>query len=108
MTFEWTVLTVRADSTAWATQILLLSSSMLARLEQEVGSGSSRKWGRDGEELRVHGHSAPSWSRGHGARERGARTTRHLRLTRSVARGPGTGHGRSVATMAAARASSSS
>ena len=34
------VLTVRADSTAWATQLRLLSSSLLARLAEEVGEGT--------------------------------------------------------------------
>ncbi len=57
VTFEGGVLTVRADSTAWATQIRMLSSSILGRLETEVGKGTVA-------ELRVHGPSAPSWSRG--------------------------------------------
>lgn len=57
VTFEGGVLTVRADSTAWATQIRLLASSLLARLEGEVGPGTVT-------ELRVVGPSAPSWSRG--------------------------------------------
>ncbi len=51
------VLTVRADSTAWATQLRLLSSSLLARLAQDVGEGTVA-------ELRVVGPGAPSWSRG--------------------------------------------
>ena len=51
------VLTVRADSTAWATQIRLLSSSLLARVEEEIGAGAVT-------ELRVVGPSAPSWNRG--------------------------------------------
>lgn len=57
VTFEMGVLTVRADSTAWATQIRLLTSSILGRLEGEVGKGTVS-------ELRVVGPSAPSWSRG--------------------------------------------
>ncbi len=57
VTFEGSVLTVRADSTAWATQIRMLSSSILGRLETEVGTGTVT-------ELKVHGPSAPSWSRG--------------------------------------------
>ena len=57
VTFEDGVLTVRADSTAWATQIRLLTSSILGRLEGEVGKGTVG-------ELRVVGPSAPSWSRG--------------------------------------------
>ena len=51
------VLTVRADSTAWATQLRLLSSSLLSRLAQDVGEGTVA-------ELRVVGPGAPSWSRG--------------------------------------------
>jgi predicted nucleic acid-binding Zn ribbon protein len=51
------VLTVRADSTAWATQIRLLASSLLARVEEEIGAGAVT-------ELRVAGPAAPSWNRG--------------------------------------------
>ncbi|HET8600954.1 MAG TPA: DciA family protein [Segeticoccus sp.] len=57
VTFEDGVLTVRADSTAWATQLRLLSSSIMGRLEAEVGADVVL-------ELRIHGPSAPSWSRG--------------------------------------------
>ena len=57
VTFSDGVLTVRADSTAWTTQMRLMSSSILGRLETEVG--------KDGvTELRVQGPSAPSWNRG--------------------------------------------
>ena len=51
------ILTVRADSTAWATQLRLLSSSLLTRLAEEVGEGTVG-------ELRVVGPGAPTWSRG--------------------------------------------
>jgi predicted nucleic acid-binding Zn ribbon protein len=51
------VLTVRADSTAWATQMRLLASSLLARIEEEIGAGAVS-------ELKVGGPSAPSWNRG--------------------------------------------
>ena len=51
------VLTVQADSSAWAAQIRLLSSSLLARVEEEIGAGAVT-------ELRVVGPSAPSWNRG--------------------------------------------
>ena len=51
------VLTVRADSTAWATQLRLLSSSLLTRLAEDVGEGTVA-------EIRVVGPGAPSWSRG--------------------------------------------
>jgi predicted nucleic acid-binding Zn ribbon protein len=57
VTFSDGVLTVRAESTAWATQLRLMSSSILGRLETEVGKDAVT-------ELRVHGPSAPSWSRG--------------------------------------------
>jgi predicted nucleic acid-binding Zn ribbon protein len=57
LSFTDGVLTVRADSTAWATQIRLLSSSLLARVEEEIGAGAVT-------ELRVLGPSAPSWNRG--------------------------------------------
>ncbi len=51
------ILTVRGDSTAWATQLRLLSSSLLTRLTEEVGEGTVT-------EIRVVGPGAPSWSRG--------------------------------------------
>lgn len=57
VTFEDGVLSVRADSTAWATQIRLLSSSLLGRISDAVGPDVVH-------ELRVHGPSAPSWRRG--------------------------------------------
>jgi len=57
VTFGDGVLIVRADSTAWATQLRLMSSSILGRLETEVGKGAVT-------ELRVQGPSAPSWTRG--------------------------------------------
>ena len=63
-------LTVRADSTAWATQLRLLSSSLLARLAEDVGEGTVA-------ELKVVGPGAPSWSRG----QRGANDGRGPRDT---------------------------
>jgi predicted nucleic acid-binding Zn ribbon protein len=51
------VLTVRADSTAWATQLRLLESTLMGRLADEVGEGTVG-------ELRVVGPGAPTWSRG--------------------------------------------
>jgi predicted nucleic acid-binding Zn ribbon protein len=57
VTFSDGVLIVRAESTAWATQLRLMSSSILGRLETEVGKDAVT-------ELRVQGPSAPSWSRG--------------------------------------------
>lgn len=55
--FTDAVLTIRADSTAWATQLRMLSSTLLSRLAQEVGEKTVT-------ELRIVGPSAPSWSRG--------------------------------------------
>ncbi len=57
VSFEGRVLTVRADSTAWAHQLRLLSSSLLARVAAEIGPDAVAK-------LKVVGPSAPSWSRG--------------------------------------------
>lgn len=57
VTFSDGVLTVRTDSTAWATQLRLMSSSILGRLETEVGKDMVT-------ELRVQGPSAPSWNHG--------------------------------------------
>jgi predicted nucleic acid-binding Zn ribbon protein len=51
------VLTLRAVSTAWATQMTLLTSVLMGRLEQEVGAGTVT-------EIVVTGPSAPSWARG--------------------------------------------
>lgn len=57
VTFEDAVLTVQADSTAWATQTKLLASHVLSRIEDEIGVGAVT-------ELKVLGPSAPSWRRG--------------------------------------------
>lgn len=56
-TFEDGVLSVRADSTAWATQVRLLSAGLLRRLADEVGEGTVTK-------VVVRGPAAPSWRRG--------------------------------------------
>ena len=67
------VLVVRADSTAWATQVRLLLPTVLRRLAEELGEGVV-------EQLRVLGPTSPTW-------RKGARTVRgrgpagHLRLT---------------------------
>jgi predicted nucleic acid-binding Zn ribbon protein len=57
VSFEDGVLTVRAVSTAWATQMTLLTSVLLGRLAQEVGAETVT-------EIVVTGPSAPSWARG--------------------------------------------
>jgi predicted nucleic acid-binding Zn ribbon protein len=56
-TFEDGVLTVRADSTAWATQVRLLTAGLLRRLADEVGEGTVTK-------VVVRGPATPSWRRG--------------------------------------------
>lgn len=65
VTYEAGVLTVRAESTAWATQIRLLSTTILTRIADAIGEDEVS-------ELRVQGPSAPSWSKGprrtHGGR----------------------------------------
>lgn len=56
-TFEDGVLTVRADSTAWATQIKLLLPTVQRRLDEEIGKGTVEK-------IVVRGPGGPSWRRG--------------------------------------------
>ncbi len=51
------VLTVRADSTAWATQLRLLMTQVRKRLDADLGSGVV-------ERIVVTGPSAPSWRHG--------------------------------------------
>jgi predicted nucleic acid-binding Zn ribbon protein len=51
------VLTVEAESTAWATQLRLLAGSLLRRIAGEVGNNVVTR-------LNIHGPAAPSWSRG--------------------------------------------
>lgn len=55
--FTGTRLTVRADSTAWATQMRLLTNSVLTRIEAEVGEGIVS-------EIVVQGPAGPSWRKG--------------------------------------------
>ncbi len=57
VTFEGSVLTVQAESTAWATQIRLLTSALLGRIEAVVGAGVVT-------DLVVLGPAAPSWIKG--------------------------------------------
>lgn len=56
-TFEDGVLSVRADSTAWATQVRLLTPTLLRRLAEEVGEGVVSR-------VVVRGPSGPTWRRG--------------------------------------------
>lgn len=55
--FTGSTLTVRADSTAWATQMRLLVNSVLSRIEVEVGPAVVT-------EIVVHGPGGPSWRKG--------------------------------------------
>ena len=55
--FESTHLTVQADSSAWATQMRLLTSVILGRIDAEVGPGVVT-------EFTVRGPAAPSWVKG--------------------------------------------
>lgn len=55
--FEGTTLTVRARSSAWATQMRLLQSSILGRIEEQVGAGVVT-------EIHVQGPAGPSWRKG--------------------------------------------
>lgn len=55
--FEDAVLTLRADSTAWATQVRLLLADLHRVVDEAVGGGVVRG-------LRVVGPQAPSWSAG--------------------------------------------
>jgi len=62
-------LTVEAESTAWATQLRLLSAKLLAGIATAVG-------GKVVTRLHIHGPAAPSWSRGpRRVRGRGPRDT---------------------------------
>ena len=55
--FEGSRLTVRARSTAWATQMRLLTSTVLGRIEAQVGEGVVT-------EIVVQGPAGPSWRKG--------------------------------------------
>ncbi len=68
-TFENNVLTVRAHSTAWATQLKFLIPNLLNRIAQDIGDGVVR-------EIRIIGPDAPKFSRGRfSVKGRGARDT---------------------------------
>lgn len=57
VSFEGTTLTVRADSTAWATQMKLMTHSILTRIETEVGVDIVA-------DIVVHAPGGPSWRKG--------------------------------------------
>ena len=52
-----TVLTVRADSTAWATQLRYLAPRLVAMLNEQLGDGTVTL-------IKVLGPDAPSWKKG--------------------------------------------
>ena len=52
-----TVLTVRTDSTAWASQVRLLAPNLVAKLNQQLGDGTVSR-------VKVLGPDAPSWKKG--------------------------------------------
>lgn len=51
------VLTVRADSTAWATQVKLLAGNLVRRLNQEIGDGTVTR-------VNVLAPQPPNWRKG--------------------------------------------
>jgi predicted nucleic acid-binding Zn ribbon protein len=51
-------LTVRASSTAWATQLRLLQGQLLTKIAAVVGHGVVKR-------MRIHGPTAPSWRKGY-------------------------------------------
>ncbi len=51
------VLTVRAESTAWATSLRTMAPQLVARLNDQLGDGTVRR-------ITVLGPDAPSWKRG--------------------------------------------
>lgn len=57
VSFAEGVLVVRADSTAWATQVRLLAPTLLRRLAEEVGPDVVQS-------VQVRGPASPSWRRG--------------------------------------------
>lgn len=68
-TFDESVLVVRADSTAWATQLRLLQPQLERRLAEEVGEDVVEK-------IVIRGPGGPSWTRGpRSVRGRGPRDT---------------------------------
>lgn len=50
-------LTVRADSTAWATQLRLLQGQLIAKIAAQVGNGVVKR-------IRIQGPTSPSWRHG--------------------------------------------
>ena len=55
--YEDTVLTVRTDSTVWATQLRYLAPQLVAMLNEQLGDGTVTR-------IKVLGPDAPSWKKG--------------------------------------------
>ena len=55
--FDDGTLSVRTDSTAWATQMRLLAATVLRRLNEELGQGTVTL-------IEIKGPAGPSWKRG--------------------------------------------
>ena len=67
--FSDTTVQVRCDSTAWATQLRLLRSTLIARFDAELGSGVVTR-------IEVIGPAAPNWRKGlRSVKGRGPRDT---------------------------------
>lgn len=67
--FEVTTLHIRCDSTSWATQLRLLTASLLAKFDETLGQGVVTN-------ILVLGPAAPSWRKGfRNVKGRGPRDT---------------------------------
>jgi predicted nucleic acid-binding Zn ribbon protein len=55
--YDDSILTVRADSTAWATQVRLLAAELVRKINQRIGHGTVTK-------VNVLGPQSRSWSKG--------------------------------------------
>jgi predicted nucleic acid-binding Zn ribbon protein len=55
--FDDSVVTVRAESTAWATQVRMLAPTLVRRLNEELGEGTVTR-------VTVVGPAGPSWRKG--------------------------------------------
>ena len=55
--YEDSVLTVRTDSSAWATQFRMMAPQLVAMLNEQLGDGTITK-------IKILGPDAPSWKKG--------------------------------------------
>ena len=67
------MLTVSAESTAWATQLRMVQAQLLAKIAAAVGDGVVTS-------LKIVGPAAPSWRKGR-YNIAGPRPARHLRMS---------------------------